>query len=74
MPPNRTGVRVTLYLPDELREQARAANLNLSALLRDAVERRLRGEAMPTVQTERVGDAVELRVSVPVDTLRKMTR
>jgi post-segregation antitoxin (ccd killing protein) len=74
MPTNRRGVRVTLYLPDELREQARAAGINLSAELRAAVERRLRGEATPTVQAERVGDSVELRVSVPVNALRKLSR
>jgi post-segregation antitoxin (ccd killing protein) len=74
VPPNRKGVRVTLYLPDDLRERARAANLNLSALLRDAVERRLAGDATPTVQIERVGDSVEVRVAVPVEALRTHTK
>ena len=68
------GVRVTLYLPDELRERARAANLNLSRLLRDAVERELGAEAPGTVQLERVGGSIELRVSVPIEQLRKRMR
>jgi hypothetical protein len=66
------SVRVTVYMPDELRERARKAKLNLSRLLRDAVERELRGDsAGPAVELERVGSSVELRVSVPVDVLRE---
>jgi hypothetical protein len=69
---NRNGVRVTVYLPDEMRKRAADAGLNLSALLRRAVEAELRGEApAPGVEIERVGHAVELRVSVPVDALRE---
>jgi Post-segregation antitoxin CcdA len=74
MPPKRRGVRVTVYLPDELRQQARSAGLNLSRILRDGVERELRGDApSPAVEVERVGGSVELRISVPVDLLRKQT-
>lgn len=75
MPRNKRGVRVTLYLPDDLRDRARAANLNLSRLLRDAVERELRGERpAPTVEIDRAGGSVEIRVSVPVDEMRKRLR
>lgn len=65
------SVRVTVYLPDELRERARAENLNLSRLLRDAVEQQLEGRAPGCVELERVGGSIELRVSVPVDQLRE---
>jgi len=62
-------------MPDELRERARAANLNLSRILRDSVERELRGDApAPSVEIERVGNAIELRVSVPVNALRERMR
>lgn len=72
MPRNNRGVRVTLYLPDDLRARASKAGLNLSALLRRAVEAELRGDqAAPTVDLERVGQAVEVRVSLPVDELRR---
>jgi hypothetical protein len=72
---NKRGVRVTVYLPDELRERARARNLNLSRLLRDAVERELRGEApAPAIDLERVGSSIELRVTLPVDELREQLR
>ena len=72
---NNRGVRVTLYLPDELRERARAANLNLSRILRDGVERELRGEATgPGIELERVGNTVQVRISVPLDALDKLTR
>jgi hypothetical protein len=73
--PRNNGVRLTVYLPDELRERARAANLNLSRILRDGVERELRGEApAPGVELERVGNAIEVRVSVPRDELRRQMR
>lgn len=75
MPRNTRGVRVTLYLPDDLRERARAANLNLSRILRDAVERELRGDRPgPSVGLERQGDAIEMRVTVPLDELRRRIR
>ena len=75
MPRNRNGVRVTVYLPDELRERARAAGINLSQTLRRAVERELADDApSPAVEIERAGDSIELRVSVPVDVLRKQVR
>ena len=62
---------MTLYMPDELRERAREANLNLSRILRDAVARQLDGErAIPAVELERVGDSLELRLSLPVETVR----
>jgi hypothetical protein len=64
----RVGVRC-----DRLR--AREAKLNLSRILRDGVERELRGDgAGPTVEVERVGSSVEMRVSVPVDVLRERVR
>ncbi|HEY5286207.1 MAG TPA: hypothetical protein VIJ50_03780 [Solirubrobacteraceae bacterium] len=69
------SVRVTLYMPDELRERARAAGLNLSRILRDGVERELRGDApSPAVELERVGGSIEVRVIVPVDDLRKQIK
>jgi hypothetical protein len=75
MPPNRRSVRVTRYLPDVLRERARAGNRNLSRILRDAVERELRGDGpSPAVEVECVGSWVALRVSAPVDMLREQTR
>jgi hypothetical protein len=65
------GVKVTLYLPDEIRIRAREAGLNLSALLRAAIERELRGEGPEeTVEAYRVGDRVEIRVSIPAEALR----
>lgn len=75
MPRKPRGVRVTLYLPDDLRKQAADAGLNLSALLRRAVEAELRGDqAAPTVDVERAGETVEVRVSLPADELRKRLR
>ena len=75
MPRNNSSVRVTLYMPDDLRKQARAAGLNLSAILRRGVEQELRGEApAPGVEIERVGSSIELRVSVPVAELRNRIR
>jgi hypothetical protein len=64
-------MRVTLYLPDELREQANAAGLNLSRLLREAVERELHGDA-PGIRSSgrRVQQSVELTVTVPLETIR----
>jgi hypothetical protein len=64
-------MRVTLYLPDELREQANKAGLNLSRLLREAVERELHSEA-PGIRSSgrRVKQSVELTVSVPIETIR----
>jgi hypothetical protein len=71
----KTRVRFTVYLPDPLGEQAKAAGINLSRTLRDAVERELRGEAaMPAVVIDRAGDSVELRVSVPLETLRELSQ
>lgn len=70
MNPNR--VRFTVYLPDGLGQRAKDAGLNLSRLLRDAVERELRGDAPPaSVEVERVGASIEVRVSVPVRDLRE---
>jgi hypothetical protein len=72
---NIKSVRVTVYLPDELRERAKAKNLNLSRLLRDAVERELSGEgATPGVELERVGGSIEVRVKVSAAELRKKLR
>ena len=39
-------MRLTLYLPDALGRAAKDAGLNLSGLLRAAVDRELRGERM----------------------------
>jgi post-segregation antitoxin (ccd killing protein) len=65
-------MRLTLYLPDELGQRAKDADLNLSRLLREAVERELRGEAQgPAVEIERHGASVEIRVGLPVDDLRE---
>lgn len=69
----RTGVRVTLYLPDELRERARKADLNLSGLLRDAVQRELRGDvaeegrpvAGAQVRARAVPGGMELTTFIP---------
>ena len=59
-------------LPDSLGQRAKDAGLNLSRLLRDAVERELCGEAAaPAVAVERVGTSVEVRISVPADDLRE---
>jgi hypothetical protein len=69
------SVRVTLYMPDDLRERARTAGLNLSRILRDGVERELRGDTpSPAVELERVGGSIEVRVIVPVDDLRKQIK
>lgn len=65
---NRTTVRVTLYLPDDLRERASEAGLNLSGLLRRAVEEELRGSARgPEVTVQRDGDSFEVRVRFAAD-------
>jgi post-segregation antitoxin (ccd killing protein) len=66
-------MRVTLYLPDELRERANKAGLNLSGLLREAVERELRGDA-PGIRSSgrRVKQSVELTVTVPIETVREL--
>lgn len=62
------SVRVTLYLPEDLRERAREAGLNLSALLRHAVEEELRRDPRaPTVSVERVDDLIDVHVRFPVD-------
>ena len=69
MPLKKRGVRVTVYLPDDLRNRAKAEGLNLSRLLRDAVERQLDGEARTAgVELERVGETTlsrSLRIQVP---------
>ena len=68
----KTGVRVTVYLPDALRKRAGDAGLNLSALLRAAVERELRGEGEDarritgaSVSRRQVPGGTELVVFVP---------
>jgi hypothetical protein len=68
----KARVRFTVYLPDDLGERAKAAGINLSRTLRDAVENELRadGEPAPSVTVDRVGDSVELHVSLPVEALR----
>ena len=38
--------RVNVYLPDELAEQARAADLNVSGLAQDAIRRALNARAV----------------------------
>ncbi len=66
-----------VYLPDGLGQRAREAKLNLSGLLRAAVEREL-GEAPETpasrVTVRRVGARIEIRVSLPLDVLRGVLR
>jgi post-segregation antitoxin (ccd killing protein) len=66
-------MRVTLYLPDETGRLAKQARLNLSGLLRTAVERELRGEAAEDarriagadVSTRAVPGGLELVVFIP---------
>lgn len=63
----KSSVRVTVYLPDDLRRHAKEAGLNLSQLLRRAVETELQGDSpMPAVSVERTDDVIEVRVSFPV--------
>ena len=72
---NTKRVRFTVYLPDGLGQSAKDAGLNLSRLLRDAVERELRGDAPgPAVEVERVGTSIEVRITVPADDLREQLR
>ncbi len=47
--------RLTVYLPDQLAEQARAAGLNISAITQDAVRR-----ALASTDTDAWLDRVEL--------------
>lgn len=71
---NKIKVRVTLYLPDDLRQEALEAGLNLSRLLRTAVEQELHGES-PGIRTSvrRVKREVELTVLVPIEVMREQT-
>ena len=70
---NKPRMRVTLYLPDDMRQRAADAGLNLSRLLRESVERELEGEA-PGIRTSarRVKGNVELTVTVPVEAVREL--
>ena len=67
-------MRVTVYLPDELRKRAGDAGLNLSRLLHEAVERELEGKT-PGIRASarRVKQSVELTVTVPARTLQELT-
>jgi hypothetical protein len=56
-------MRVTLYLPDALGRRAKDAGLNLSGLLRGAVDRELRGEE--TEGARRVTGAIVSARAVP---------
>jgi hypothetical protein len=56
-------MRVTLYLPDDIGRLAKEAGLNLSGLLRGAVERALRDELREDAQ--RVPGATVTRRVVP---------
>ncbi len=69
----KTGMRLTLYLPDDLAREAKASGLNLSRTLREAVDRQLHGDAGTNVNVERVGRVVDVTVSIPVETLRALT-
>jgi hypothetical protein len=62
---NRGRMYLHVYLPDELGAEAKKAKLNLSGLLRRAVEAELRGDAAPEVDVRRSGRGVEIVVSVP---------
>ena len=66
-------MRVTVYLPDDLRERAAKAHLNLSALLRDAVERELHeGEQSVRTRVHRKASDVEVTARIPVEMLRRL--
>lgn len=69
---NTKRVRFTVYLPDGLGQRAKDAGLNLSRLLRDGVERELRGDQSPSVAIDRTDDSVDVRVRVPLDVLRDL--
>lgn len=70
-------MRVTLYLPDDTGRLAKSAGLNLSGLLRAAVERELRGEtaenarrvAGADVTARAVPGGVELVLFIPAGEL-----
>jgi hypothetical protein len=60
-----------VYLPDALGREAKKAGLNLSGLLRGAVEAELRPEGQaPQVKIRRAGKNVEIVVKVAADALR----
>jgi hypothetical protein len=69
----KTGMRLTVYLPDELGQAAKASGMNLSRTFREAVERHLYGDAGTNVEVQRAGRVVDVTVSVPVETLRALT-
>jgi hypothetical protein len=55
-----------VYLPDDLGAAAKAAKLNLSGLLRRAVEAELRGEGSGVeVLLRRDGDVIEVVIRIP---------
>lgn len=55
-------MKLTLYLPDALGRAAKDAGLNLSGLLRSAVEQQLRGEL---AEAHRIPGAVVTSRAVP---------
>jgi hypothetical protein len=76
---NRNGVRVTLYMPDELRRQAREAGVNLSRTLRAAVEQELRRDAPEPehitgarLSAQKAPGGVELTLFVPIAVWRRL--
>jgi hypothetical protein len=58
----RTGVRRTIYLPDELAQRAKAADISSGRTLREAVEERPSEEPLGS----------DLLVSLPVERLLQM--
>ncbi len=70
---NKTGMRLTVYLPDELGREAKASGMNLSRTFREAVDRHLHGDAGTNVELQRSGGVVDVTVSIPVETLRTLT-
>ena len=64
--------RLTVHLPDDLVKRAKDQSVNFSRTLREAVEQQLsdKEQGTPAVTIGRVGNSVEVHVSVPVETLR----
>ena len=68
LPMKRTGMRFNLYVPDALGERAKAADLPLSRIFQDALEREL-GAVGPRAELRRNGDLAEITVSIPLGAL-----
>lgn len=63
-------MRITVYLPDDLGERARAAGINFSGVLRAAVEHELAGDTGMVVSARRIASGVEVVVRVREEALR----